>query len=137
MATHTQDEVLSQPTYVGTVTRDPMFPIEFWNIAERIQLGIPKTSNFAEGFHNKFRKMHRPPMWKFLYTLLQIQQKTENSIRKFNQPSGLARLRNKKYRQLNEKIVELCFIYEYDPASKLYVFKKWILSFVSIFCQPF
>jgi len=40
-------------TYVG-VYNEPTFSIEFWNLSDRILLNIPKTSNFVEGWHNKF-----------------------------------------------------------------------------------
>ena len=122
-------------TYVGTATRNPMFPIKFWNVHDRVKDGIPKTSNFAEGFHNKFHKylkIHRPPIWRFMLTLLQIQQKTENSIRKLTQPGGLPRLQRRKYRHLNEKIVELCS--NFNSECKFRAFKMWM--FRLCMCLP-
>ena len=69
--------------------------------------------------------MQRPPMWKFMQTLLLIQQKTENAVQKMVR-NGSGRLQRKKYRELNQKLLFLCSTY--NSQSKLCVFKKWLMT---------
>jgi len=124
-----------EDTYVGNNFVAPLFDIEFWNVSDRVNNGIPKTSNFVEGFHNRLNKMmkpKRPPMWRFLATLRKIQRKTETTIAKLNAPGSLPRLQRKKYRSLNHKLQELCAAYNYRHGAGR--FKKWILQLT--LCTP-
>ena len=53
-----------EATYIGTNFQQPMFPISFWSVLERVQNGVPRTSNFLERYHNKLNllmKNRKPP----------------------------------------------------------------------------
>jgi len=74
-------------TYVGTATSEPLFSISFWNVYDRVKYNVPRTSNFIEGWHNKFQKLlktHAPTMWKFFFCMLTEQNNTENVFQKLN-----------------------------------------------------
>jgi hypothetical protein len=112
--------------YPGTSVVKPLFPIQFWNVFDRVFEGITKTSNFFEGFHNKLNRnlvIKRPPMWRFMFNLNNIQRRCENSIAKVRAPDGLPRIQRKKYRLLNEKLLAVCNSYD-NNFKTVIVFQK-------------
>ena len=72
-----------EDVYVGNNFTEPLFPLNFWNVHERVKNGVPKTSNFVEGFHSRLNKIirgKRPPIWKFLSSLRQIPTSTSSDF---------------------------------------------------------
>lgn len=63
-------------TYIGTPRRGgrhrglnrPTFPIDLWNMHDRVLMNLPRTNNHLEGWHNgfaeRFERTH-PDVWKF------------------------------------------------------------------------
>ena len=58
----TQEQPLLQyfeSTYVGElragVGANPLFPLDIWNVYDRVVGGLPRTTNCAEGWHNAFQ----------------------------------------------------------------------------------
>ncbi|CAF1687786.1 unnamed protein product, partial [Adineta ricciae] len=38
----------------GTGRKSPQFPIELWNVYDRVSENLPRTNNSIEGWHNAF-----------------------------------------------------------------------------------
>lgn len=58
----------------------PLYPIELWNCRDSVLQDLPKTNNFAEGFHRGFLSLlsaHHPSITKFVKGLL-LQQVLTN-----------------------------------------------------------
>ena len=62
-----------ETNYVGELRRGrrnpPLFAHEMWNMNGRVAGNLPRTNNYVEGWHNRFRGMVNhvhPNIWKFL-----------------------------------------------------------------------
>ena len=99
---------------------------EFWNVYTRVLDGVPRTSNFVEGFHNKWNGalgLRRPPMWRFMLLMCKFQQNTETSLNKI-EAGGPPRLQRRLQRLRNHRLVETCSLY--SSRFKTVKFKNWI-----------
>lgn len=117
-----------ESTYIGSTIRDPTFDIEIWNLNGRVKQDIPRTSNFIEGWHNRFQtflKTTKPQMWRFLLALLLEQHRTENRLENWS-CTGILKLQLKKYRENDKRIKKR--IKMYSKALKCEGFHKWIKS---------
>ena len=50
----------------------PPFPIEFWNVRERVLNDLPRANNAVEGFHNALQSSitsTHPNLWKLCIAL--------------------------------------------------------------------
>ena len=59
-------------TWIGTSLRAPLSNQWSWNQWDATLLGIPRSSNFAEGWHNGFKSLvgcSHPTIWEFLEAL--------------------------------------------------------------------
>ena len=59
-------------TWIGTSSRAPLFNQWSWNQWDDTLLGIPRSSNIAEGWHNGFKSLvgcFHPTIWKLLEAL--------------------------------------------------------------------
>ena len=57
------------------------FPINLWNVEDRIDTGLPLTKNKLEGWHNAFQKSlscAHPTCYRLIKSLLSEQGKTEH-----------------------------------------------------------
>jgi hypothetical protein len=36
--------------------RSPRFPVPIWNVFDRVRLGLPRTNNAAESWHNRIQR---------------------------------------------------------------------------------
>lgn len=43
-----------------TIRNPPMFPPEMWSVADRLNLGLPRTTNIAESWHRKINRLVSP-----------------------------------------------------------------------------
>jgi len=114
--------------YVG-IFKDPLYPIEFWNLSDRIFVNVPKTSNFVEGWHNKFQRSighSKPKFWRFLYALLSDQRRNENSLYQLFHQDALPKLQSRKYRHFNMNVRKR--VKKYRNRSKPDCFIKWLRS---------
>jgi hypothetical protein len=102
--------------YVGSIARNALFDCSFWTLNDRAKLRIPRTSNFCEGWHNRFSKSikytkpSKPPLLKFLIGIFAEQNITENRLEKYNCDEHLT-LQKKKPRIIDGRI--RCIVYEY------------------------
>ena len=89
--------------------------------------GVPRTSNFVEGFHSKFNKalgVKRPPMWRFIFQINQFQTQTENSMSKIESPGGLPRLQRRKNREKRQRLLDTCKLYHSRFGTRKFI--TWI-----------
>jgi len=118
-------------TYIkGRNGRPPLFSINLWNVYDRVRKKLPRTSNYIEGWHNRFRlslQSLRPSMWKFLFVLHKEQERTESLLFKMNFGKAL-QLQKCKYRQINKNIQNLCKKYR-QCTKTVTQFYTWIRSF--------
>ena len=63
-------------TYIGQPLRgrrnDPLFPLNFWNVTDRVVNNLSRTTNGVEGWHNKFNRCvnaANPSIWKLIEAL--------------------------------------------------------------------
>ena len=100
--------------------------IEIWNLNARVKNDIPRTSNFIEGWHNRFHtflNVSKPQMWRFLLGLIMEQNRTENRLQIFA-CTGMLKLQRQKYRDNDKRVKQR--IKAYSKALKSNVFNKWI-----------
>ena len=122
------DEVAShlERTYVlgrirGRGRQRPRYPIETWNLYERVISGLPRTNNTCEAWNRRFNailgKQH-PNIWEFLTVLCTEEQYAESKrtlISLGNEPPR-KRLR---YRQNDDRIERIVLRYsEYIEAQE-------------------
>jgi len=43
-----------------TVRNPPMIPPEMWSVADRLNLGLPRTTNIAESWNRKINRLLSP-----------------------------------------------------------------------------
>ena len=110
------DEVASyfQRTYIkgetiGRNSREPLFPVNLWNHSEEAAAGLIRTTNAVEGWHlgvaTLFKGNH-PSVHTFLEQI-----KLDAANQKFNimkAMGGNSNSSRKKYRELNEKVKNIC-----------------------------
>ena len=67
-------------TWVGSRSSNPLLHIHSWNQHDASLMGLPRSTNMAEGWHHGFQSMlscTHPTIWKFLEAL----KKEHNLIR--------------------------------------------------------
>jgi hypothetical protein len=119
-----------EKNYVGSIARNALFDCSFWTLNDRVKLRIPRTSNFCEGWHNRFAKnikYTKPPLWRFLIGILAEQNITENRLEKYN-CDGQLTLQKRKPRIIDGRI--RCIVKEYKRNFTTMSFLKWIKSLV-------
>ena len=70
IADYVEDNYIGRPQRGGR--RPPWFPIDFWNIHDRIADGLPRTNNSVEGFHCHIQASIlccHPNIWPFIWLL--------------------------------------------------------------------
>ena len=70
-------------TWVGD---SALYPPVTWNQFDTVQLGIPRTTNHAESWHNSFARHlgHcKPTLWNFIDSVRDEQSLTEAKISRF------------------------------------------------------
>ena len=76
-----------EDTFIGRPTRRngrhaPRFPLELWKVYDRVETGLPRTNDNAEGWHRSFQSgvgAHHPNFWRFLDVF-----KREQSLNQLN-----------------------------------------------------
>ena len=62
-----EDHYIGRPQRRGR--RQPIFPMDIWNMFDRAAEELPKTNNFVEGWHRSFQSnvgSSHPNIWKFI-----------------------------------------------------------------------
>lgn len=108
-----------EATYMGTynrrgVRKNPLFPMEIWNVHMTTLEGLARTNNNVEGWHNAFSSFvgqTHPNIFKFIEAL-----KKEQNLQdfKFAQVSASqpAEPRRKKYRSLDDRLKKIVENYD-------------------------
>lgn len=81
-----------QRTWMGSfdrrgIRKQPLFPLELWNCRESVLRDLPKTNNFAEGFHRALSSLlsyHHPSLPKFVSGLLKENKLIDLRLELFN-----------------------------------------------------
>jgi hypothetical protein len=104
-------------TYVGQVRagvrQEPLFPIELWNVSDRMEDDLPRTNNSLEGWHHAFSSSineRHPNIWKFIKILKAedaLQRRKIASITAGEEAPPMA----PKYRRVNENLHNLFLDY--------------------------
>ncbi|CAI6345206.1 unnamed protein product [Macrosiphum euphorbiae] len=65
-----------------TIRNPPMFPPEMWSVADRLNLGLPRTTNVAESWHRKINRLvsPNPSLFKFIKLIQKVQNETESTV---------------------------------------------------------
>ncbi|CAF1313003.1 unnamed protein product, partial [Didymodactylos carnosus] len=101
-----------EDTYIGRVggstRREPMFPVRFWNMHNRVLNNQHRTNNKIEAWHRKLNcafQCYHPTLWTFLDKLI----KEENSLHSdtVNAKSGREPAIQKQYESLNKRLHSL------------------------------
>jgi hypothetical protein len=91
---------------IGALRKPAMFPVEIWNVYERVHEGLPRTNNALEGWHaaflNRMRCRH-PNIWKFIMKLRDEQAFSEILFQQAVIGAGES-IRRKKYIDLDKRI---------------------------------
>jgi hypothetical protein len=107
-----------EETFIGRLTRrnarrQPVFPLNMWNVSARVTEALPKTNNGVEGWHRGFQSSlscAHPTFWKFIEHL-----KKEEALQHFSivqLMSGGSVLGRKKYRNCQLRIQTLMARYQ-------------------------
>lgn len=86
-----------------------MFPIELWNVYDRVIANLPRSNNSIEGWHNAFAKrvaITHPSISKLTDKIRREQAKFEVDIAQIRQGHE-PKPKKLKYRKLDERIKRL------------------------------
>ncbi len=114
-----------EDNYIGRQRRGrprapPTFAISLWNMVDRTQVGLPRTNNHIEGWHNRFSLnvdgVH-PTFWKFVESL----QREESLVRaEIHQLLGGHQVvQKRKYAQCAERVRNIVNDYPVRRANIL------------------
>ena len=115
-----------EDTYVGRPRRrqgrrQPLFPIRSWNVRERTERGIPRTTNRLEGWHNAFSCMftsRHPSIWRFIDGLKKEESLQYCQLQRFqtgNPPPPPA----KRYKDNNSRLSTLTVRFNEGDINRL------------------
>ena len=97
--------------------RHPLFDVELWNVRDRVERSLPRTSNSVEGWHRAFDQrvnMTHPTTSKLIRKIVVEQSSNEITLEKVRCGHELSKPR-KKYAQINKRIEKLVHQYIYMP----------------------
>ena len=76
-----------EDNYIGRLRRNrraaAMFPLQLWNVFDRVQMGLPRSNNSVEAWNRHFQSVvgcHHPSIWKFIDKLKAEQSLNERRI---------------------------------------------------------
>jgi hypothetical protein len=117
-----------EKAYVGSMASKPLFDPSFWSINCKVRKRIPRTSNFCEGWYNRFMrciKYSKPPLPRFLVGILVEQNRTKNRLEKY-ELDGKLTLQRKKYRAIHNRIRGI--VKDYRKFFNKETFLVWLKS---------
>ena len=100
---------IGEPKRRGTGQKKPDFPIELWNVYDRVSTNLPGTNDSIEGWHNAFAKrvsMVHPTINKLADKIRREQSKFEVDVAQIRQGHE-PKPKKAGYRKLDETIKRL------------------------------
>jgi hypothetical protein len=97
-----------------------LFPIEIWNIYDRVSSNLPRSNNSIEGWHNAFAtrvSIAHPCVSKLAEKIRREQSKFEVDIAQLRQGQE-PKPKKVSYRKLDEKIKRLVDDYQNNNISE-------------------
>ena len=95
--------------------RRPLFPMELWNVRDRVERALPRTNNSVEGWHRAFDiriNITHPCVSKLIRKIILEQNDNEITLEKVRSGHQLPQPK-KKYIQLNKRIEKMADEYIY------------------------
>ena len=107
-----EDNFIGRPDRRG-IRKQPSFPIDSWNVYNRVLESLSCTNNSVEGWHNGFQRSlmcSHPSIWRLIEQL-----KKEEGLQKFSiaqLQAGISVSSQKVYRFCNERITNVVNDYQ-------------------------
>uniref|UniRef100_H3A845 MULE transposase domain-containing protein n=1 Tax=Latimeria chalumnae TaxID=7897 RepID=H3A845_LATCH len=118
-----------EDTFVGRLHRGhrsrPLFPVELWNICNRVCEGLPRSNNLMEGWHSVFNQsvsVAHPSIYALIKQFKKEQKHTENLLVQIHAGKDVSTNPKKKYVRLTNNLTKL--VQHYDPNDKEEFFKR-------------
>jgi hypothetical protein len=95
--------------FIGAGRKKPKFPIELWNVHDRVSSNLPRSNNSIEGWHNAFARrvsIVHPTINKLTDKIRREQSKFEVDIAQIRQGQE-PKPKKAIYRRLDERITRL------------------------------
>lgn len=103
-----------EDNYVGRRRRgrrgNPRFPINLWNMRDRLNDGLPRTNNSVEAWHHAFQKTvdcHHPSVYKLVDHFRKEQDHVEILVERFRAGFRQPETSKTKYMRLNRRLQAL------------------------------
>lgn len=100
-----------ESTYIGRIVngarRRPLFPIEQWNVFDRVNGGLPRTNNAVEGWHRAFQQSvgcHHPTTYNLISVFRSEQDAVEQNIERLNLGDRRIIHHKPKYVRIDEQL---------------------------------
>lgn len=122
---------IGQPKKRGTGRKKPEFPLELWNVYDRVCTNLPRSNNSIEGWHQAFAKrvaIVHPSINKLADKIRREQSKFEVDIEQIRQGHE-PKPKKAMYRKLDERLKRLVDDY---PNVDLGEFLRSVASNVSL-----
>lgn len=113
-----EDNYIGRPDRRGN-RRNPLFPIELWNMYHRTQNGNARTTNQVEAWHRAIQTLLgevHPTIWKFINGLIRCQKLRDVEIEQLI-AGNLPPTRRPQYVSLNRRIETI--VADYANRSKM------------------
>ena len=115
--------VYFETTYIGTVRgrgyrqrrETPQFPIELWNVRERVLNDLPRSNNAVEGFHNALQSSitsTHPNFWKLCNSLKKEEGLCQTKMAHIRR--GDSKSKKKTYQVIDARLKNLVENYEHE-----------------------
>ena len=88
--------------------RRPLFPIELWNVRDRVERTLPRTNNSVEGWHRAFDiriNTTHPSVSKLIRKIIMEQSDSEVTLEKVRSGHQLPQSKN-YFLTLNNKLIQ-------------------------------
>lgn len=112
-----------EDTFIGRERRRrraaPLFPIQMWNVHDKVEEGLPKTNNSVEGWHRAFNRLvagDHPSPFVLVDVIRREQNHTENQLAQLEAGREVVENRKAKYVQLARRLQTL--VDRYDSNEK-------------------
>lgn len=114
-----------EDNYIGRMNRNgtrrnPIFPVQMWNVFERTINGQDRTNNHSEAAHRRLQsvlQMDHPSLWRFIRSLRKVQKERdllyEQMVAGHEPP-----VKRRKYREADSRILNLVRDFANRPMAE-------------------